>query len=259
MRRSSKLLGVPRPTDCLLDAIRGKTNTEILKSPCSRDKTFAMASEEASWGGEEYSVADGDDTPRSDQQVDGFAQDSNVAGDPTGDAEVEAEEEEEEGSDDGADYDPESVTFNAPQLPEKSASATPSQRPQAKPKMSGGFVMDASDDEDDEDDDESPAPTGAPEPAQNEAEADAVPQPQAATTHQPEVPFSMPGLDPVMLLEARIKEDPRGDMDAWLNLIADHKRRNRFDELRTVYNRFLEVFPQAVSCLTLPSIIVTNP
>jgi cleavage stimulation factor subunit 3 len=59
----------------------------------------------------------------------------------------------------------------------------------------------------------------------------------------------MAGLDPVALLEARIKEDPRGDMDAWLNLIADHRRRNKLDEVRSVYNRFVEVFPQAVGLL----------
>jgi cleavage stimulation factor subunit 3 len=51
----------------------------------------------------------------------------------------------------------------------------------------------------------------------------------------------------VALLEARIQEDPRGDMYAWMNLLADHKRRSRLDDLRRLYNRFLEVFPQAVS------------
>ncbi|KOS17678.1 mRNA 3'-end-processing protein RNA14 [Escovopsis weberi] len=34
-------------------------------------------------------------------------------------------------------------------------------------------------------------------------------------------------------------------MDAWLHLIADHKRRRRFDDVRSVYHRFLDVFPQA--------------
>jgi cleavage stimulation factor subunit 3 len=53
-------------------------------------------------------------------------------------------------------------------------------------------------------------------------------------------------LDVLGTLEDRVKEDPRGDMDAWLALIADHRRRNKFDDLRGVYNRFLEIFPQAV-------------
>ncbi|KAF4126057.1 cleavage stimulation factor subunit 3 [Geosmithia morbida] len=66
---------------------------------------------------------------------------------------------------------------------------------------------------------------------------------------EPHVPVGIPtvaGLDPTVILEARIKEDPRGDMDAWLGLMADHRRRSSVDALRSVYNRFLEVFPQAV-------------
>jgi cleavage stimulation factor subunit 3 len=52
-------------------------------------------------------------------------------------------------------------------------------------------------------------------------------------------------MDPVVLLEARVKEDPRGDMDAWLNLIADNRRRSKLAEVRSVYSKFVEVFPQA--------------
>lgn len=55
--------------------------------------------------------------------------------------------------------------------------------------------------------------------------------------------------DRVGMLEDRIKEDPRGDMDAWLNLIKEHQSRNKFDEARRVYDRFLQVFPSAVSHL----------
>lgn len=53
--------------------------------------------------------------------------------------------------------------------------------------------------------------------------------------------------DHVGLLEDRIKEDPRGDLDAWLSLIAEHQRRNKLDEARAVYERFFKVFPSAVS------------
>ncbi|KZF18863.1 Suf-domain-containing protein [Xylona heveae TC161] len=51
--------------------------------------------------------------------------------------------------------------------------------------------------------------------------------------------------DRVGILEDRIKEDPRGDMDAWLSLISEHRRRNKIDEARTVYERFLKRFPLA--------------
>ncbi|KAI6245014.1 mRNA 3'-end-processing protein RNA14 [Erysiphe necator] len=47
------------------------------------------------------------------------------------------------------------------------------------------------------------------------------------------------------ILEDRIKEDNRGDIDAWITLIKEHRSRNRLDEARAVYERFFKVFPQA--------------
>lgn len=52
--------------------------------------------------------------------------------------------------------------------------------------------------------------------------------------------------DKIGILEDRIKEDTRGDLDAWLNLIDEHKKRGKFDDARAVYERFLAVFPSAV-------------
>lgn len=49
------------------------------------------------------------------------------------------------------------------------------------------------------------------------------------------------------ILEDRIKEDPRGDLDAWLSLITEHRKRNKLDDARAVYERFFKVFPSAVS------------
>ena len=54
--------------------------------------------------------------------------------------------------------------------------------------------------------------------------------------------------DKIGLLEDRIKEDERGDLDAWLTLIDEHKRRGKLDEARKVYERFFGIFPSAV-CL----------
>ncbi|KUJ10730.1 Suf-domain-containing protein [Mollisia scopiformis] len=51
--------------------------------------------------------------------------------------------------------------------------------------------------------------------------------------------------DKTGILEDRIKEDPRGDVDAWMSLIAEHRRRNKNDDARAVYERFFKVFPQA--------------
>lgn len=123
--------------------------------------------------------------------------------------------------------------------------------------MSGGFLVEASDDED-EDDDEggNAAGPGQREPSASQSQAGQPTEAKASSASVPPVPTNVPSnvtatpvasLNPVTLLEARIKEDPRGDMDAWLNLIADHKRNSRLDDLRKVYNRFLEVFPQSVS------------
>lgn len=202
-----------------------------------------MASEGASWDEEGYGAQDAQ-IQHSDEQVDNFAQDSHVSGDAA-----------DNGTEDGGDYDPESVTIDTPsQVPETAASAPPSQRQPSKPKMSGGFLVEASDDEDE---DEEPT-NGSMEPTASNFQSQAsAPNPSTLVNSgvvsipNPNVPSNvtpaLAGLDPVALLEARVKEDPRGDMDAWLNLIADHRRNSRLNEARSTYGRFLEVFPQAVS------------
>lgn len=55
--------------------------------------------------------------------------------------------------------------------------------------------------------------------------------------------------DLVGQLEDRIAENPRADIEAWLSLIEEHKRKGKFDDARSVYERFFLVFPQAVSNL----------
>ncbi|KAF4585968.1 CFIA complex component Rna14 [Ophiocordyceps camponoti-floridani] len=188
---------------------------------------------EVAWEGEEALAADDAQAQQSDEQVDGAAPDVNVADD-------------DEDADDGADYDPESVAIDvSPQVQESSNASAPQPRPPApKPKTSGGFVVEVSDDEDDDENDASPAAvppiqTRAP-PVKNGLS----PAPRADNP-LPVGPQMVPRLDAVTLLEARIQDDQRGDMDAWLSLIAEHKRRNRLEELRHVYRRFLLVFPQA--------------
>lgn len=52
--------------------------------------------------------------------------------------------------------------------------------------------------------------------------------------------------DKIGMLEDRVKEDPRGDMEAWLSLIGEHRKRNKLDDARAVYERFLKVFPHSV-------------
>ncbi|KAK4124646.1 hypothetical protein N657DRAFT_595714 [Parathielavia appendiculata] len=46
-------------------------------------------------------------------------------------------------------------------------------------------------------------------------------------------------------LEERVRNDPRGAMDAWLALIAEHRSKNDIEQSRQTYERFLAIFPQA--------------
>jgi cleavage stimulation factor subunit 3 len=75
--------------------------------------------------------------------------------------------------------------------------------------------------------------------------------PQVLTSAAPVQGTSVPKArlphDKTGILEDRIKEDPRGDIEAWLSLISEHCNRNKLDEARAVYERFFKVFPQAVS------------
>ncbi|KAK5089991.1 mRNA 3'-end-processing protein rna14 [Lithohypha guttulata] len=59
------------------------------------------------------------------------------------------------------------------------------------------------------------------------------------------LPKSRLAHDVVGLLEDRVKDDPRGDTAAWLELIEEYKNRSKEDEVRRTYERYFEVFPQA--------------
>ncbi|ODA75977.1 hypothetical protein RJ55_08618 [Drechmeria coniospora] len=202
-----------------------------------------MASEDATWGGEEHEGADAaqlQPQPSEDQADDHSAPNSHV---PSDSVDVGADDEDD--AEDGGDYDPESISFDpAPQAPDVVAPPAPPAQP-AKPKMTGGFLVEVSDDEEDAGASEVPqVQVQAPAQASQDVKDGAVAAPPASSTSSAVLPM-VASLDPVAMLEARVKEDPRGDMDAWMNLMADHKRRGGLDALRNVYGRFLEVFPQA--------------
>jgi cleavage stimulation factor subunit 3 len=52
--------------------------------------------------------------------------------------------------------------------------------------------------------------------------------------------------DRVGALEDRIQADPRGDMDAWIGLIDEYRKRDKIDYARATYERFFQTFPHAV-------------
>ncbi|CAG9991466.1 unnamed protein product [Clonostachys byssicola] len=197
-----------------------------------------MHSETPTWEEGRYPGAEGENVQQNEHLADAAVENSHAPG-----------EAEDSGSEDGGDYDPESVTLDsAPVQTVETVPLVSSQRAATKPKMSGGFIVEASEDEED---DQEPQPvagykTEQPDPRQSATISNESPQaPAANELPQPRIPPVIAGLDPVALLEARIKEDPRGDMDAWQNLMADYKRRNDIEGLRKIYTRFVEVFPQA--------------
>ncbi|KAL8858414.1 MAG: hypothetical protein Q9178_005095 [Gyalolechia marmorata] len=51
--------------------------------------------------------------------------------------------------------------------------------------------------------------------------------------------------DKLGILEDRTREDPRGHMEAWLELISEYRKRNKIQEARATYERFFLVFPAA--------------
>ena len=83
-----------------------------------------------------------------------------------------------------------------------------------------------------------PAPTATNANASKSAQPPTpnIPAPRARLPH-----------DTIGILEDRIKEDPRGDLQAWLHLINEHKKRGKIDDACNVYERFLAIFPSAVS------------
>ncbi|KAI1371292.1 hypothetical protein F4677DRAFT_315338 [Hypoxylon crocopeplum] len=174
---------------------------------------------------------------------------------------------------DGGEYDPESVTISTAPAPIVERHTSNSPRPSKKPKTAGGFIVNSSDDEDD--DTPTPVPAYNPntlKPTPSEAQTrpfshsplqqttagpgltdhtpaqasnDLTPETAAPSVTTAATTRSRLPTDFVGILEDRIKDDPRGDLEAWLALIDEQKRRYKFDEARAVYERFLEVFPQA--------------
>ncbi|RDA91854.1 hypothetical protein CP533_3670 [Ophiocordyceps camponoti-saundersi (nom. inval.)] len=206
----------------------------------------AAAAGDVTWNGEGEAAADVTQPQQTKDQPYGLRNDADVVDD--------------EDADDGADYDPESVAVDVePQVLSMTvaSSTTLPPPPSSKPKTSGGFIVEVSDDDDDdEDEDDDDDNDDADD--ENDALSARAPQiqikgaaPTSGLSPAPQAdapstaPQIVPKLDTVTLLESRIKDDPRGDMDAWLDLMAEHKRRNRLQELRNVYRRFLDVFPQA--------------
>ena len=90
------------------------------------------------------------------------------------------------------------------------------------------------------------APT-EPQKSQSATQAEDASASKATTSPTTALPKTRLPHDRVGILEDRIKEDPRGDLDAWVSLIDEHRRRGKIEEARNVFERFFGVFPWAVS------------
>ncbi|KAK2609740.1 hypothetical protein N8I77_003227 [Diaporthe amygdali] len=193
-------------------------------------------------------------------------------------------------SEDVGEYDPESVSVTPLPHLGKQTSLEPTPQPAPQPvnkkrKTAGGFLVGDSESEDDDPSTPVPASNGPPaEPIQashslprssphastpvQEAQgavsnvpptSQAINAPAQSVDEQdsgsiaPVEPINngvKPPQDVVTTLEARIKEDPRGAMDAWLDLMAELRARNNVESIRSVYERFLAVFPQSADIWT---------
>ncbi|KAM0324839.1 hypothetical protein ACHAQA_007805 [Verticillium albo-atrum] len=234
---------------------------------------------------EEEDEDEGDEGEAEDAEEDAEDQQDQPQDDDDDEEDNEEDNDGDDGSDDGAEYDPESVSITpVPQITEPSPAPAPtaSAKPRAaKPKVSGGFLVGDSDDEDDD----TPRSTsilgqvasisrpqsalnvsppsqgqggasstpvsGGPYSAPALVAAASAPPPAASVSpgvNASHIPTATAGRDPSDLvgrLEDRVKEDPRGDMDAWLALFAEHRRLSQVDALRQAYDRFVTTFPQA--------------
>ncbi|KAH8592293.1 hypothetical protein B0O99DRAFT_663245 [Bisporella sp. PMI_857] len=178
---------------------------------------------------------------------------------------------------DGGSYDPSSIT--SLQVPAVNVAADELSRSSSrsslrKPKVVGGFLADDSDEEEVS----TPSPSALQVPGSNTTNRTISPSPLQSSVSQQDitaptkqgnpntgalqpaassvtvpapsvsavnVPKARLPHDKIGILEDRIAEDPKGDLEAWLGLIAELRGRHKLDEARAVFERFFKMFPQS--------------
>lgn len=176
------------------------------------------------------------------------------------------------------------------QQPSRTASRMSDAAPAQKPKTIGGFIEEEDDDDEEQEQGRGTNGSLAQTPVQQQQNVQALYNPpptevleqdhapsvlpqqgavvQGHTTSQSNIPppstvqtqtsVPQPRLpqDRVGQLEDRIADDPKGDIDAWLDLISLHKSKNKLTDARKTYNRFFEVFPTAVGSSSLCLVVL---
>ncbi|KAL1884169.1 hypothetical protein VTK73DRAFT_6838 [Phialemonium thermophilum] len=228
------------------------------------------------WGGdgEGYSGADIQQTANTQHSS---RQDDAFSVEPPHDS---GDDQSNDGASDAGDYDPETVTSSLLAGPESAASlpqSNPSPQPTSKkPKSAGGFLVGESESEDEEPVSSSNGPLSHGPTLQAEISAVSSRQPSIIVrdadsefrngqdvSHtkddvhggehrsNPQIAVTAtdlkpkPAHDTIATWEAQVREDPRGALDAWMGLINEYRARNRMEDARNIYERFLSVFPQA--------------
>lgn len=100
------------------------------------------------------------------------------------------------------------------------------------------------------------SPVGSVQPTPQPQQNSIAPTPQPPVQNAAPAPYAPPARlpnDKVGQLNDRIKDDPKGDTDAWLALIQHYIDKEQYQEARQTYDRFFEVFPVAVCYPTFVS------
>jgi cleavage stimulation factor subunit 3 len=144
-------------------------------------------------------------------------------------------------------YDPSRLTSGTPQIVESRSDMNPSPQPTSKkPKTAGGFLVADSDSEDDDSTPTAAAPRSEGNLWRSSPLRQSMTADESKATKAPgQVTISAP--DRIAFLEGRVRDDPRGAIDDWVNLITEQQTTGKIDETRAIYERFFVIFPQAVS------------
>lgn len=136
---------------------------------------------------------------------------------------------------------------STPVVPPSASNASPSSIPASAPSFNAQIsALPASDQGEQSTPVQSATATPQPPPTISNVPSQPSRQPQPTSSLAPASNTQRLPHDKVGQLEDRIKEDPKGDREAWRTLISHYREKGQLDQARKIYSRFLEVFPSAV-------------
>ncbi|EPS29918.1 hypothetical protein PDE_04868 [Penicillium oxalicum 114-2] len=200
-------------------------------------------------------ISSGKPAPPQSRTIGGFDVDDDEDEDEPEDENQEEHKQEEEGEEEEADYEPPAVLgvddSNAMPVTMSEDPSSENQNHTTSPDASLHTMQPSVSGLDAATSAYSPAPLSTPDPSGSASQQwtqDSNMKNSTAESLVPGSPSTSKGRmahDRVGILQDRVDEDPKGDISAWLELIAEHKARNRLDSAREVYEQFLKEFPMA--------------